>query len=290
MSTVAVTGKISNEQSEDYAINYKDWWLPVILIPFVTAFNYYLFYSKLHFNAHSIVTYISDLIQGIVGWYAARIIIIRLDHYYPWLVFPVKRLVFQLIGTTIIGIGTISVLNEIDYAWLRQRPIDKSGFYSFDIFIIFIWVLTINGIYISLYFYQLYTNRLIISQQEPLITESTNSAVDSFIVKLGKQEIKLDCSEMLLFYIEQQAVLLLTTGQTKYVMDFSLDSLEAQLNSTMFFRANRQFIISRSAIKSFTKQANGKLLVSFKEGLGVPDQIRIGRLRAPAFKTWLKAE
>ena len=277
------------EQNKKFPVSYPDWWIPVRLIPFAGSVNYYLFYPEVHFNGYFLLTFIADLIQGIAGWYVARRVILWLDVHYSWLVFPIKRLIFQLISTTVVGIGVISLLTEIDYAWLRQRPIEKSGFYSFDLLIIFIWTLVINGIYVSLFFYQLYREKLRSSTPEAVKTESTGSATSYIIVKLGKQDIRLEWDEMLLFYIEQQTVLLLTTSQKKYVIDFSLDSLETQLDSKRFFRANRQCILTRSAVKSITKEEEGKLLVNLREGTGVLDPIRISRLRAPAFKKWLKA-
>jgi hypothetical protein len=290
MSIAAGTDATVLEQNKNLPVGYPDWWIPVLLIPFANSVDYYLFYPEVHFNGYFLLTFISDLIQGIAGWYVARKVILWLDAHYTWLVFPIKRLVFQLIGTTVFGIGTISLLNEIDYAWLRQRAIDKSGFYSFDLLIIFIWTLVINGIYVSLFFYQLYWEKLRSNTPEAAKTESTGSDRSTFIVKLGKQDIRLDWDEMLLFYIEQQTVLLLTTSQKKYVIDFSLDFLETQLDSNRFFRANRQCILTRSAVKSITKEEDGKLLVNLREDTGFSDPIRMSRLRAPAFKKWLKAE
>ena len=47
-------------------------------------------------------------------------------------------------------------------------------------------------------------------------------------------------------------------------MDNTLDELEGMINSDMFFRANRQFIISRKAIKDIDLWFNRRLSVNLK--------------------------
>jgi DNA-binding LytR/AlgR family response regulator len=56
------------------------------------------------------------------------------------------------------------------------------------------------------------------------------------------------------------------------------------LNPADFFRANRQFIISRSSIKDIDFWFNSRLSVNLK--VSAPEKILISKARVPEFKNW----
>jgi DNA-binding LytR/AlgR family response regulator len=56
------------------------------------------------------------------------------------------------------------------------------------------------------------------------------------------------------------------------------------LNPAQFFRANRQYIIARSAIKDIDIWFNSRLSVNLK--VSVPEKILISKARVPEFKSW----
>jgi DNA-binding LytR/AlgR family response regulator len=53
----------------------------------------------------------------------------------------------------------------------------------------------------------------------------------------------------------------------------------------MFFRANRQFIISREAVKDISVWFGSRLLLNLT--LDTPEKIIISKARVPEFKAWL---
>ena len=66
---------------------------------------------------------------------------------------------------------------------------------------------------------------------------------------------------------------------------FTMDELEEQLDPNVFFRANRQYLISVDSIKSIHNYFNGKLKVILQ---GASDsEIFISREKATLFKQWL---
>jgi len=73
----------------------------------------------------------------------------------------------------------------------------------------------------------------------------------------------------------------------KYYLDQSLNGLEPSLPDSLFFRANRQFILNRRYIKQFKKIENGKLIIELSTNGHFPDHIVISRLKSPAFKKWV---
>ena len=58
-----------------------------------------------------------------------------------------------------------------------------------------------------------------------------------------------------------------------------------KLDPNLFFRANRQFLISREAVESLTVWFDSRLRVNLL--LPVPEPIYVAKNRASDFKSWL---
>jgi len=72
----------------------------------------------------------------------------------------------------------------------------------------------------------------------------------------------------------------------KYVSDKTLSELEEELDSTTFFRVNRQYIININYVKSFKAHEKVKLLID----ITIPEinhSIVISQETAPAFRKWM---
>ncbi|QEC45059.1 LytR/AlgR family response regulator transcription factor [Pseudobacter ginsenosidimutans] len=65
----------------------------------------------------------------------------------------------------------------------------------------------------------------------------------------------------------------------------SIDELMEQLDPWLFYRANRQYLINRYAIKTVTHHFNGKLLASLQPAPTEP--VIISREKASGFKIWM---
>lgn len=104
------------------------------------------------------------------------------------------------------------------------------------------------------------------------------------IVHQRNKIIPLEVSAIALFYIESGYTYAYTFVQEKFLMNETLEELEHHL-APSFFRANRQFLISRKAVKDATHFFNRKILVN----LTIPfkPQILIGKLKATSFIHWL---
>ncbi|CAG4997258.1 Sensory transduction protein LytR [Dyadobacter sp. CECT 9275] len=106
-----------------------------------------------------------------------------------------------------------------------------------------------------------------------------------FLVKLGDKFIPIPISEVSYFSFEDKISFLYTNSNRRYMLDHTLDELEKLVDPTLFFRLNRQYIVSFSAIKSVHNYFNGKLKV-FTEPL-VSAGIIVSKERAQSFKSWL---
>ncbi len=72
-----------------------------------------------------------------------------------------------------------------------------------------------------------------------------------------------------------------------YPLDRTLETLQALLPESDFFRANRQFIVARRAVKEIVVWFGSRLSLSLL--LPTPERIVISKARVPEFKAWLRS-
>ena len=261
---------------------YRDVKFFLVAIAFISAFNYYLTYSNIKFNWFLLLTYSIDTIQGWLAWWAVRSIIIYLDKKMPYTHRPLKRILIQLLLTTIIGLLVIIFLTELVHWIARGRPL-PINFYLFDIFIFIIWFMVINGIYIGLHYYDEWKQSEIQREQEKKLRKN------GFTVKHGKQNLLIAFDDILGFYADEGYTVLLTWQNKKYFPDKSLDKIEDTLPEEFFFRLNRQYIIHRKALTGFKRTGDGKIDVLVNAFENFPKAIQVSRIRAASFKNWFDA-
>ncbi len=106
----------------------------------------------------------------------------------------------------------------------------------------------------------------------------------SIIVKKGEHYIPIDFNQIALFYVEDSYTFAHTFEKKRYLVSQKLEQLETDTGNN-FYRANRQFLVNRKAIKDAVQYFNRKLLINltfpFKE------QITVGKLKVTDFLSWL---
>jgi two-component system response regulator LytT len=100
----------------------------------------------------------------------------------------------------------------------------------------------------------------------------------------GDKLIPVQTSDLACFYIDAGTVKAFSFDGRTFRFDFTLDELADMLDPEFFFRANRQYIISRVAIKDIDIWFNSRLSVNLK--ISVPEKILISKARISEFKTW----
>ena len=70
-----------------------------------------------------------------------------------------------------------------------------------------------------------------------------------------------------------------------YACTTALDQLMSQLNPQEFIRANKQYIVARSAITNITIWFDSRLLINV--GVETPERIYVSKNRAAEFKAWI---
>jgi DNA-binding LytR/AlgR family response regulator len=106
------------------------------------------------------------------------------------------------------------------------------------------------------------------------------------IVKKGLENISLRLEDIVLFYTENKIVYVIDKWSKKYILDKNLGELEEELDTAIFFRANRQYIININYIKGFKSYEKVKLQLDLIN----PElnySIIISQETAPAFRRWM---
>jgi len=130
-------------------------------------------------------------------------------------------------------------------------------------------------------------------------SESMQTAIKNFISSYGKAAkykthflipskgdklIPVQTDDLACFFIDTGTVKALTYEGKTFIFSSTLDELEKLLNPEDFFRANRQNIISRKAIKDIDIWFSSKLSVNLK--VAVSDKILVSKARIAEFKKW----
>lgn len=106
-----------------------------------------------------------------------------------------------------------------------------------------------------------------------------------FLINHGNSYFKINTSDIACFVSENKITTAITFKNEQYVVDFTLDRLEEELDPELFFRADRQTIIHIDIISRFEDYFGGKLVVKLKSPLN--QKITVSRLKASAFKVWV---
>ena len=124
--------------------------------------------------------------------------------------------------------------------------------------------------------------------------QRTNSAIKNrcevrkLLIMLADKFYPLSIDDIYYFYTAREKVTAYTFDGKKHPVDRTLDTLGEQLDQRFFFRANRQFIISRKSIRDVNLWLGNRLSVNLL--LPVPERIIISKVKTPIFKKWLMQE
>lgn len=262
----------------------------LILIPLINLFNYYLTYTNITLSWHTIIAFCIDTIEGFGAWLLLRYIIFYLDKKMPFEHGPIKRIVVQIIATLLAGLALIILLTELVNKIATSKPVPRE-FYTTDIFIIAIWFFVVNGIYIGVYLYgEWQQSKSIKKHEEKIIDEHRKLLLTGFMVKTGKAELLMPYADIAGFFTEGEYVVCNTLAEKKYLLDYSIDKIEKELPSVLFFRLNRQYLVHRQMVTGFQRVENGKLNVLIKSSKTISSPIPVSRTKASAFKTWFQPE
>ncbi len=105
------------------------------------------------------------------------------------------------------------------------------------------------------------------------------------LVSKGYKFFSIKIGDVACFLYEDKITYAITFDSTKYIIDMSLNKIEEEIDSLLFFRANRKSIININAFDFFEFYFNGKLVIKLK--INIPVKIFVSKYKATSFKDWL---
>ena len=111
-------------------------------------------------------------------------------------------------------------------------------------------------------------------------------AEQTFLVHFRDKIIPLKSEDVAFFHTFEERVTAYCHNGDKYQIDLTLEALQSKLPSEDFFRANRQFIISRKSVKDISVWFGSRLSANLT--LETPERIVGPKARVHDFKEWLK--
>lgn len=110
---------------------------------------------------------------------------------------------------------------------------------------------------------------------------------DTFLVHVRDRIIPLRRERIAYCYTANEKVTACDFDGEVYPLDKTLEALQAMLPEGEFFRANRQFIVARRAVKEIVVWFGSRL--SLRLVVETPERIIISKARVPEFKAWLRS-
>ena len=107
----------------------------------------------------------------------------------------------------------------------------------------------------------------------------------NWLVPVKTKLIPISAREIAYFSIRNGLVLLTSLAGQEYPFDQPLDELESQVDPQLFFRANRQFLITRASVVELEAYFNGRLLAHLRPT--TREEVIVSKLRVADLKRWL---
>jgi two-component system, LytTR family, response regulator LytT len=106
----------------------------------------------------------------------------------------------------------------------------------------------------------------------------------SVLVHHGDKIVPVRVSDVALFYIHRETTRLLMYNQQEFTIPKSLEELEKVIGG-QFYRANRQYLVNREAIRDATPHFARKLLINLR--ISFTEKITVPKTRTKHFMDWL---
>lgn len=130
-----------------------------------------------------------------------------------------------------------------------------------------------------------YKEKVAISDIKNTSDDSQDKEKKRLLTYIRNELVPILIDDIAYVYTENSITFVVSFDGNKSISNASLDEVFTQLNPSLFFRANRQFIISISAIDKILKYGNSQLKIVLHTK--TTEDIIISKNKAAEFKQWL---
>lgn len=200
---------------------------------------------------------------------------VQLDKTYDWKEKPFIRLTLQFaLGMVLPGIIDFYFLSI--YQWYFGMTTTTQKLSTQSAFPVMALPVFLFNIY-YLFYYQILRNKE--KKERPKKDEI-------LLVQQGTKTILIFLKDIRLIYHQDRLNYLVTSKESTYFMNETLDELEKKLPAETFFRVNRKMIIHYRACLHFRSNGHGKLILQLNPSF--PEEITVSQNKAADFKGWIK--
>ena len=162
-------------------------------------------------------------------------------------------------------------VNSVDYL---VKPIDKAD------------LETALGKYKSIYENKDLDYENLLGVIADLLKSEVKQYKKSLLVYVRDQILPVSLETVAYFYLENEVVYCVTHDNKRYNIDQTLEKISNQIDPQDFFRANRQFIISRKSVKTASQHFQRKLQINVTPS--PKESVVISKAKVTQFKNWLE--
>jgi DNA-binding LytR/AlgR family response regulator len=120
-----------------------------------------------------------------------------------------------------------------------------------------------------------------------ILKSLTKNYKNKFVIKVGEHIKVFTTDNVQCFYSMEKYTFLQNNSGRDYAISHSLDQLEDLLDPIIFFRINRNYIVSFSAIAYIISYSNSRLLVKLNSNES--KDLIVSREKVQDFKKWLES-
>ena len=128
-------------------------------------------------------------------------------------------------------------------------------------------------------------NAKLIKKVADTILRGNAAYKSSLLVSVRDKLIPVKTGSIAAIYLEDRNAVAIQFDGTKCRIGGLLDDLMKQLDPAMFYRANRQFIVSKAAVTDLTTWFGNRIVVNLT--VPVPERIIVSRTNVQELKKWL---
>jgi len=271
-------------------VKYKDFWFKIIGCLLASYIIDALDRQETIFQRLRSKYFYTDIAGGfviaLILWEFVRFSTRYLDKRLAWTEQPGKRLLLQLA----FGVILPSLLSFV-FTWIwmgaaYNQDIFKTSWLNNEFYTVILIILLINLVYFT---WWLYLNW---KQQSELALQGnpapgTNSIHKTIEVSKAGKTVLLPHTEIAYCYLSNGYCYIKPFDADVFVTGYTLDEVSRILGEFLFFRVNRQFLVSRKSCSAYKSIENGKIELDLVPGY--KSAIIVSQKRAHAFRKWVSA-
>lgn len=263
---------------------YNDRWLKITGSLFCAHFVEAIGREESFFQLLPRKSYQLALLSGFVIAYLLWELISRisawLDGHYDWFSKPVTRIFLQAVFGVILTSILLYVLTLLQMRIFFNQDIEQVSYLLYEFPVSCVLIVLINMSYFTWYLY----HRAAPAPVQAIV-EAPAAKPAVILVNKGARNLPLPVEDIAYAYRNGEYTYLKLFDGDHFLVTYSLDDLEAMLDGSTFFRANRQVVVQRKAVHSFSPLEFGKLSLQLEPAFTAP--VIVSQKKAPVFRNWL---